>query len=57
MVVEKKTVKTDWTPKARRQGERPGWDEKLQPVKEPADEFILAPLTPPPIWPRVFPGL
>lgn len=47
----------DWRPKARRYGERGGWAEQTKTDHAPTDDMILLPLSPPPTWPRVFPGI
>jgi hypothetical protein len=47
----------NWTPKARRHGERVAWTQPPQAAPETSEEIVPAPLSPPPIWPRVFPGI
>jgi hypothetical protein len=46
-----------WTPSGRRHGERRQWGESAQSAQEQADDRVFPPLSPPPVWPRVFPGI
>jgi hypothetical protein len=52
---EIKTAK--WAPRARRHGERAARTQPPQAAPEPREEIVVAPLSPPPVWPRVFPGI
>jgi hypothetical protein len=47
----------NWAPKARRHGERAAWTQPPQAAPETSGEPVVAPLSPPPVWPRVFPGI
>jgi hypothetical protein len=62
MTVETKTdpsrkETSNWTPRARRHGERPEWAKRPQALPEADDDVIFPSISPPLIWPRVFPGL
>jgi hypothetical protein len=62
MTVETKTERLDpiatasWTPKTRRHGEHAGWGQPKQPPTQRDEEMAFTP-TPPPVWPRIFPGI
>jgi hypothetical protein len=47
----------NWAPKARRLGECAAWTQPPQAALETSEEIVVAPLSPPPVWPRVFPGI
>ncbi len=54
----RKTAVDDWAPTGRRQGEYVGWNERPPTTEEATEEVLVFPsITPPPIWPRVFPGI
>ena len=50
----RKTATKNWAPKARRQGEHARPSETAQ---ERSEELLFPPISPPPLWPRVFPGI
>jgi hypothetical protein len=62
MIVEAKrdcangAVRSQWTPKARRQGEQGSSQPAAQTDFEAAEEPLVMPL-PPTSWPRIFPGI
>ena len=45
-----------WAPKAHRLGESPDWANPPRVTQEDEDVLVL-PMSPPPTWPRIFPGL
>jgi hypothetical protein len=62
MTIEAKTdrsrdIAPDWAPPARRRGECMDWAEKPRVTEESGEELVFPPISPPPVWPRVFPGI
>jgi hypothetical protein len=48
----------EWMPKLRRPDEGDRWQNSSLGAPEPRDEeTIFPPISPPPVWPRVFPSL
>jgi hypothetical protein len=46
-----------WVPRARRQGEAARWARAPEMEGETRDDVAAPPISPPPVWPRIFPGI
>ena len=55
--LSRKTATKKWAPKSRRQGEPAGWEKPPSPASATHEGSILTPPSPPPVRPRVFPGI